>query len=526
MKQTTIAAIALATSLALSSSAGAAPIFGVSDDRGKYADDGGAWFFDELSLLGLQANKMTVNWDPSRPDVIVERPFLERSVPLAIERGLHVSFGIHIGKARAITGSPRAIDSFVAWLQKLARTYPAVTEYVIGNEPNLTRFWQPQFDRRGRNVSGIAFAAFLARSYDALKAVNPNITVVGVGLSPRGNDMPRAKSNISTSPVKFIRSLGIGYGLMARNKPIMDVFGFHPYPARDRDPLHRGYRWPNAGVANLDRIKQAVWDAFHDTAQPTFLEGLPEPPAPPEPPSAPEPPPPPTGPPPVLPPLPVDLPVPPLPVAPAAEPPVRVSGPGEGDPGEPGAPRPGDPLPEPEHAPPLTFKLDEVGWQVAIPATSRRAYHGRENVRPTNERTQARIYGELVRRMSCDASVSELLFFGLVDEANLDRWQAGVVRADRTRRPAWGAVRSALDDVANGCPGRLRAWHHTEKVVGAAVSYSRGRVVVKAEEDATATIAGRRYKVRAYRPLRVPVRGRPVVELTAAMNSERVSVFR
>jgi hypothetical protein len=503
MKLTTIAAIALATSLALSSSARATPIFGVSDDRGKYADDGGSWFFEELSQLGLEANKMTVNWDPARPDVIVEKPFLDRSVPVAIERGLYVSFGVHIGKARAITRSRRAIDSFVAWLQKLARTYPAVTEYVIGNEPNLTRFWQPQFDRRGRNVSGIAFAVFLARSYDALKEVNPNITVVGVGLSPRGNDMPRAKSNVSTSPVKFIRSLGIGYRLMARNKPIMDVFGFHPYPARDRDPLHRGYRWPNAGVANLDRIKQAVWDAFHDTAQPTFLEGLPEP-TPTDPPVAPVTDPPPT--------LPVE---PPAPDAGATEP------------APPPLPEPlPEPEPEPEPAPPLSFKLDEVGWQVTIPAASRRAYYGRETVRPTTERTQARIYGELVRKISCDPSVSELLFFGLIDEANLDRWQAALVRADRTRRPAWGAVRAALNDVADGCPGRFRAWHHTEKVVGASVSYSRGRVVVKAEEDATALIAGRTYKVRAYRPLKVEVRGRPAVELTAAMNSERVSEFR
>jgi hypothetical protein len=63
-------------------------------------------------------------------------------------------------------------------------------------------------------------------------------------------------------------------------------------------------------------------------------------------------------------------------------------------------------------------------------------------------------------------------------------------------------------------------------VIGASAAYSPGRVIVKADEDATATIAGRRYTVRAYRPLRVPVRGRPVVELTAAMNAERVSVFR
>jgi hypothetical protein len=463
---TTIAAACAA--LVLTGAAGAEPIFGVSDDRGKYDDDGGAWFFSELSAAGLTANKMTVNWDPADPLAIKERAFLDRSVPQAARRGIHISFGIHIGKARAITGVRGGMDKFAKWLQLLAREYPEVTEYVVGNEPNLTRFWQPQFDSRGRGASGIVFAAFLARSYDALKEVNPNITVVGVGLSPRGNDMPRAKSNISTSPVKFIRDLGIGYGRMARNKPLMDVFGFHPYPARDRDPLHKGYRWPNAGIANLDRIKQAVWDAFHDTAQPTFAEGL----------------------------------------QPRAS---RAEEPPPGEPVDP--PVPPDPVePEPK---PLTFKLE-------IPSASRRAYYGRESVKPTDERTQARIYAQLVRKIACDRSVSELLFFGLVDEANLDRWQAALVRADRTRRPAWAAVRNA---VGRGCSGPAAIWRHTEKVVGAKVVRRAGRVVVSAQEDATVLVGRKRFKLRAYRQLSLRVAGRPTVELVATMNDERQSLF-
>ena len=493
---TTFAAVCGA--LVLATSAAATPIFGVSDDRGKYDDDGGAWFFSELAAVGLTTNKMTVNWDPARPDVIVEKPFLDRSIPHAEAHGIHLSFGIHIGKARAITSSPSALEQFTAWLQLLARTYPQVTEFVVGNEPNLTRFWQPQFDRRGRGVSGIAFAAFLARSYDALKDVNPNITVVGVGLSPRGNDMPRAKSNVSHSPVKFIRELGIGYGRMARNKPLMDVFGFHPYPARDRDPLARGYRWPNAGVANLDRIKQAVWDAFNGTAQPTFAEG-PQP----HPSRAQDPIPP------ILPPIPPPT-LPPVP-GPEPEPPP--------------VPDP-VPVPEPEPEPevrPLTFKLDEVGWQVAIPGAARRAYYGRESVKTTTERTQAQIYGQLVRKIACDPSVDKLLFFGLVDEANLDRWQAALVRADRTRRPAWGTVRSALQ---TGCTGSSVVWRHTEKVAGAKVVRAAGRVTITAEEEATVRVAGKIFRLRAYKPLRVRVVGRPAVELAAAMNPKRRSLFR
>jgi hypothetical protein len=53
----------------------------------------------------------------------------------------------------------------------------------------------------------------------------------------------------------------------------MDKLGFHVYPGRNTDSPSKRYDWPNAGAADLDRIKQAVWDAFHGTGQPTFAEG-------------------------------------------------------------------------------------------------------------------------------------------------------------------------------------------------------------------------------------------------------------
>ena len=56
----------------------------------------------------------------------------------------------------------------------------------------------------------------------------------------------------------------------------MDELSFHPHPNADTDQLETGYSWPNAGIPNLARIKQAVWDAFFGTAQPTFEEaGMP-----------------------------------------------------------------------------------------------------------------------------------------------------------------------------------------------------------------------------------------------------------
>ena len=176
----------------------------------------------------------------------------------------------------------------------------------------------------------------------------------------------------------------------------MDEFSFHPYPERDTHSLTKGYGWPKAGLVNLDRIKQAVWDAFNGTAQPTFAE-------------------------------------------------------------------PGRSVVLPS----LTFRLDEVGWQVGAAAAARHAYFGRESVDTTTEAAQAQIYGDAVRLLACDPSVKSMLFFGLVDEPDLERWQAGLMRADWTRRPAYDFVKRAIAETGLRCTRTATAWKHTTSVVGA-----------------------------------------------------------
>jgi hypothetical protein len=246
----------------------ATPRFGVAEDATKYAEDGGAAFYTRLRSLRMTENRIAVRWNPAEPTEILEQKFLDRAVPAADQLDIRLVFDVFAVDPLAfgIDTETRA-TLFGAYLQKLARTYPQVKDFIVANEPNEAFFWRPQFGAGGKQASAADFLRVLTRAYDALKAVNPEIRVIAAGLSGEGNDRK------STSPVRFLDALGDAYRKSGRSAPVMDALGFHVYPQRNDHPPSRRYAWPNAGGADLARIKQAVWDAFNGTAQPTFPEG-------------------------------------------------------------------------------------------------------------------------------------------------------------------------------------------------------------------------------------------------------------
>ena len=92
--------------------------------------------------------------------------------------------------ARHRSRTVRATSSPHTQPRSRART-PTVRDFVIfGNEPNLNRFWLPQFNPDGSDAAAPAYLALLARSYDALKLVDPGVRVWGGALAPRGIDRP------------------------------------------------------------------------------------------------------------------------------------------------------------------------------------------------------------------------------------------------------------------------------------------------------------------------------------------------
>jgi hypothetical protein len=166
--------------------------------------------------------------------------------------------------------TPRnALDrlQFAQYTSSLAQSLPYVRDFVVGNEPNLNRFWMPQFNNRGRNLAAPAYEALLAQTYDALKAVSPQVNVIGGALSPRGAD--RAKSTRQThSPTTFLRDLGLAYRKSRRNLPIMDMLAIHPYGESSRTPPTAAHpKSTTISIADYPKLVKLLREAFRGTPQ-------------------------------------------------------------------------------------------------------------------------------------------------------------------------------------------------------------------------------------------------------------------
>ena len=271
MRRITAVLAAACAALALAGAA-ASTTFGVADDAGKYAEDGGAGFFTMLTQLGMTENRMAVFWDAAQPATIYDQPFFDRAVPQAQKRGIEVIFAIYPLKARALVDTPNGVQLFAQYAAKVVERYPYIRKVICLNEGNQPRFHQPQFDDAGNGISGYVQEQAMAACYDAVKAVDPNVTVIAFGLSPRGNDDFDATSNVSHSPIRFLKEVGEAYRQSGRTKPLADALSVHCYPNVNTDAPSIGYLWPKVGCVNFDRLKQAWWDAFHGTAQPVFGE--------------------------------------------------------------------------------------------------------------------------------------------------------------------------------------------------------------------------------------------------------------
>src|SRR3970282_263007 len=157
---------------------------------------------------------------------------------------------------------------FASYAATLVRPVPAVRDVIVGNEPNLNRFWLPQFALDGSNAAAPAYLALLAETYDEIKAVSAGVNVVGGAVSPRGADNP-AGARPTHSPTTFIRDLGTAYRASGRDLPVMDAFAIHPYGDNSSQPPTFAHPLTTTiGVADYGKLVALLGEAFDGTAQP------------------------------------------------------------------------------------------------------------------------------------------------------------------------------------------------------------------------------------------------------------------
>jgi hypothetical protein len=218
---------------------------------------------------GFDAAAVSATWQRGRRRPPASLVRVLRNVGRATARDrMKLAVVVWHGVGRNTPRTPAERADFAAYAASLVTALPHVRFVIVGNEPNLSTFWEPQFGAGGRDVAARAYADLLARSYDAIKAARGDVVVLGGALSPRGADRPNG-IRPTHSPTAFIRDLGAAYRASGRQRPLMDGFAFHPYMEASRySPTGRHPRNTAITIADYPKLAALLREAFHGTAQP------------------------------------------------------------------------------------------------------------------------------------------------------------------------------------------------------------------------------------------------------------------
>ena len=238
---------------------------GTDDDGAVWADPGSQMAMAQQA--GFDSVRMTAQWvsGNTKLDPIIAAK-LRNAAAAAEARGIRPVVSIYNTNSVQAPGDPILRSEFAQFAQDVVLTLPDVKTFIVGSEPNSSYYWQPQFDTHGGDVAATNYEALLADTYDAIKAVRPDVTVVGGALDSMGTDNP--KNRPSHSPLVFLRDMARAYRASHRTRPLMDVFDEHIY--EDNSSLPPSMPHQNSttiGAADYPRLVAALGQAFDGTAQ-------------------------------------------------------------------------------------------------------------------------------------------------------------------------------------------------------------------------------------------------------------------
>jgi hypothetical protein len=263
--------VCAAATLALPAGAAASSrmYMGAAEDEGRNSDPVVAMAKMQLAkAAGFDTIRVTTVWLPGQSAVPQGQLQAMQSIAAAgIFLGIRVVSTVMPFGSRTTPLTATARSQFARFAANLVKNVPTIREYIVGNEPNLNRYWLPQFGPNGEDVAAPAYVRLLARTYDLMKAADPGVFILGGSVSPRGIDRPGTARD-THSPTAFITDMGLAYRAMHRQKPIMDGFAFHPYgESSSTPPTLTHSSGTSLGLADYDRLVFLLGSAFDGTAQ-------------------------------------------------------------------------------------------------------------------------------------------------------------------------------------------------------------------------------------------------------------------
>jgi hypothetical protein len=241
-------------------------LVGAAEDAAKSGDPGGKMAL--AGAAGFDTIRVTSIWRPGETTVSADELATLRSVADAATAG-GISLIVSVYPYGSAT-TPRYATTrrqFASYAASIPRLIPSIRHVIVGNEPNLNRFWMPQYTKQGLDAAASSYLGLLAQTYDAIKAAAPGTVVIGGSLAPRGSDNPRS-SRPTHSPTRFILDLGKAYRLSGRKRPVMDWFAIHPYPEHASIPPTFAHPRSSAiSLADYGKLVRLLGQAFDGTRQ-------------------------------------------------------------------------------------------------------------------------------------------------------------------------------------------------------------------------------------------------------------------
>jgi hypothetical protein len=282
---------------------GAVPAHGARSLRIGIADDSAlvhapataAATVERWKALGIDVARLHVRWvsvapapgarrapagfHPSDPgDPHYNWGALDRAIDLLTAAGIEpllavTGSGPLWSSSRPSLGNPRYRPDprrYAAFATAVARRYgPAVSEYIVWNEPNQAGWLQPQFTCRARRCtpeSPHVYRRLFAAGAAAIRAADPGAQVLAGALAPRASSGDPHSRNSAMRPLTFLRAFGCvddHYRELRRGPcrgfepALVDGISYHPHGVL-RSPSQRNPQRDEAAVADLPRLETVI----------------------------------------------------------------------------------------------------------------------------------------------------------------------------------------------------------------------------------------------------------------------------